>query len=80
MKTELILKIYETLQSADLNWHSYHWWKNQDKWFEHFYPQDIDSVAMEMANAGMIEVSPNGSGFRRKEKSLKEKIFLKFFA
>lgn len=80
MKTELVFRIYDTLQKADLSWHGWHWWKYQDKWFDNFKPEDIDDCALQMANAGMIEASPNKTGFRRKEKTLKEKIFLKLYS
>lgn len=77
MEKEMVYKIYTLLQKSDLNWHSWHWWAYKDKWFAQFKPEQIDAVAMEMAMIGMIET--NGHGFRRKEKSFKEKFWLKFF-
>ena len=77
MKDEMIFRIYNLLQKSDLNWHSWRWWSAKDKWFEQFTPEEIDKVAEEMANHGMIE--SNGRGYRRKEKTLKEKISLKIW-
>ena len=77
MEKEMIYRIYALLQKSDLGWYSWRWWAHKDEWFAQFEPEEIDKVAMEMANLGMIET--NGSGFRRKEKTLKEKIFLKLW-
>ena len=79
MKNEMIFRIYNLLQNSDLNWHSWHWWALKDEWFEQFAPEEIDKVAEEMANQGMIERNKRGGGYRRKEKTLKEKIFLKIW-
>lgn len=77
-KFEVAMRIYSLLQRSDLNWHSWHWWKLKDSWFAQFEAEEIDKVAEEMAENGMIET--NGSGFRRKEKTLKEKIFIKLWS
>ncbi len=76
-KVQVIYRIYKVLQEVDdLNWHAWHWWAMADEWFAQFDPTDIDEVAQEMAEAGMIET--NGRyGYRRKEKTLKERISLK---
>lgn len=72
-------KIYESLQTCgDLNWHSWHWWEHYDNWFAQFEPEYIDSIAQNMAEKGIIETNGRG-GYRRKEKTLKEKILVKFF-
>ena len=77
MKAMMMEKIYSLLQKSDLNWHSWHWWAYKDEWFAQFQPEVIDAVAKEMAQIGMIET--NGNGYRRKEKTLREKIQVKFF-
>ena len=74
---EIMTRIYNLLQESDLNWHGWLWWGHADKWFKQFNPTEIDSIAKKMADVGMIET--NGCGFRRKEKTFKEKIFLKIW-
>ncbi len=77
MKDEMIIRIYNLLQKSDLSWC---WWSHKDKWFAQFAPEEIDEVAKEMAIAGMIEANKDFTGFRRKEKTLKEKIYLKLWS
>lgn len=77
MKKEIVFKIYNLLQKEGLNWYCGYWWAMKDEWFKQFKPQEIDKIATEMAAIGMIET--NGTGFRRKEKTLKEKIILKIW-
>ena len=78
MKKEMIFRIYNLLQNSDLNWHGWYWWATKDEWFEQFAPEEIDKVAEEMASQGIIEGNKS-KGYRRKEKTLKEKIFLKIW-
>lgn len=79
MKQLIKERIYTVLHTCgDLNWHSWLWWENYDKWFSQFDPDYIDSIAEEMAKDGIIETNNRG-GYRRKEKTLKEKIFIKIF-
>ena len=80
MNNEMIMRIYKLLQKSDLCWHSWHWWSYKDKWFAQFTPEEIDAVAKKMAIAGMIEANKDFTGFRRKEKTLKEKIHLKLWS
>lgn len=80
MKDEMIMRIYNLLQKSDLCWHSWHWWSYKDEWFSQFAPEEIDEIAKEMAIAGMIEANKDFTGFRRKEKTLKEKIHLKLWS
>lgn len=79
MKEEMIKeKIFTLLQESDLNWHSGYWWDYKDEWFKQFTPEEIDAVALEMAIIDeTIETNGRG-GFRRKEKSPKEKRMLYF--
>ena len=79
MKNEMIFRIYDLLQKSDLNWYGWRWWSAKDEWFEQFTPEEIDKVAEEMANHGMIESNKRG-GYIRKEKTLKEKIYLKLWS
>ena len=76
---EMVMRIYTLLQKSDLCWHSWYWWKIHDDWFSQFSPEEIDKVAKEMAIVGMIEANENYTGFRRKEKTLKEKIRIKLW-
>lgn len=76
---EIVIRIYNLLKNSDLAWHSWCWWAYKDSWFSQFTPEEIDAVAAEMAKAGMIEANENFTGFRRKEKTLKEKIYLKIW-
>ena len=76
---ELIMRIYSLLKNSNLNWHGWLWWEYVDPWFSQFTPEEIEAVATEMAKAGMIEANENYTGFRRKEKTLKEKILLKLY-
>lgn len=78
MKDEMILRIYNLLQNSDLNWHKWYWWSTKDEWFKQFAPEEIDKIAEEMASQGIIE-GDKRKGYRRKEKTLKEKIFLKIW-
>ena len=78
MKNEIMVRIYNLLQKSGLNWYGWLWWGQADEWFKQFDPAEIDNIAKEMADAGMIETDGRG-GFRRKEKTLKEKIFLKIW-
>lgn len=80
MKDAMIMRIYNLLQKSDLCWHSWHWWSYKDEWFSQFAPEEIDKVAKEMAIAGMIEANKDFTGFRRKEKTLKEKIHFKLWS
>lgn len=80
MKDEMIMRIYNLLQKSDLCWHSWYWWSYKDKWFAQFPPEEIDAVAKEMAMTGMIEANKDFTGFRRKEKTLKEKLHLKLWS
>ena len=80
MNNEMVMRIYKLLQKNDLCWHSWHWWSYKDKWFAQFTPEEIDAVAKEMAITGMIEANKDFTGFRRKEKTLKEKIHLKLWS
>ena len=80
MKDVMIMRIYNLLQKSDLCWHSWHWWSYKDDWFSQFAPEEIDEVAKEMAIVGMIEANKDFTGFRRKEKTLKEKIHLKLWS
>jgi len=73
-KFEAAMRIYSVLQKAGLGWYSWNWWKSQDNWFAQFEAEEIDKVAVEMAKNGIIET--NGSGFRKKEKTFKEKMIL----
>lgn len=78
MEQEIRDRIYSVLHTCgDLNWHSWHWWKYYDEWFAQFDPTYIDSIAEQMALEGKIET--NGTGYRRKEKTLKEKIRIKLW-
>lgn len=79
MKDEMVMRIYKLLQKSDLCWHSWCWWAYKDSWFSQFAPEEIDAVAAEMAKAGMIEANETFTGFRRKEKTLKEKICIKIW-
>lgn len=76
-KFEAAMKIYSLLQKSGLDWYGWHWWELKDSWFSQFEAEEIDKIAEEMAKNGIIET--NGSGFRRKEKTLKEKIILKLW-
>ena len=78
MKAEIMKRIYSLLQQSDLNWHSWCWWKYKDEWFAQFPPEEIDKIAQEMADLGMIEDNGRG-GFRRKEKTFKEKIITRLW-
>ena len=75
---EIMIRIYKLLQESDLSWHGWMWWGFADEWFKQFDPTEIDSIAKKMADAGMIETDGYG-GFRRKEKTFKEKILLKIW-
>ena len=77
MKDEMIVRIYNLLKNSDLAWHSGRWWSYKDPWFAQFTADEIDAIAAEMAEAGMIESSQ--TGYRRKEKTLKEKIYIKIW-
>ena len=77
MKNEMVIRIYNLLKKSDLAWHSWNWWAYKDEWFKQFTPEEIDAVAKEMAEAGMIEGNENG--FRRKEKTLKERIAMRIW-
>ena len=76
-KFEVAMRIYNLLQKSGLGWYSCHWWELKDSWFSQFEAKEIDKIAEEMAKNGMIET--NGLGFRRKEKTLKEKIIDKLW-
>lgn len=76
---EMVIRIYNLLKNSDLGWHSWCWWAYKDSWFSQFTPEEIDAVAAEMAKAGMIEANETFTGFRRKEKTLKEKIYIKIW-
>ena len=75
----MIMRIKKKKKKSDLCWHSWCWWSYKDKWFSQFAPEEIDAVAKEMAITGMIEANEDFTGFRRKEKTLKEKIHLKLW-
>ena len=76
---EMVMRIYNLLKNSDLGWHSWCWWAYKDSWFSQFTPEEIDAVAAEMAKAGMIEANEDFTGFRRKEKTLKEKLYIKIW-
>lgn len=76
-KFKAVMKIYNLLQKSDLGWYGWYWWELKDSWFSQFNPKEINDIAKEMAKNGMIET--NGFSFRRKEKTLKEKIILKLW-
>lgn len=76
---EMVMRIYNLLKNSGLSWHSWHWWAYKDSWFSQFTPEEIDAVATKMAKAGMIEANENFTGFRRKEKTLKERIYIKIW-
>ena len=77
MKEEIKNRIYQALHEiTDLDWHAWLWWSYHDTWFSQFTPQEIDAVAAEMAKDGIIETNNRG-GYRRIEKTWKEKIICK---
>lgn len=79
MEKELRQRIYRALrETTDLDWHSWYWWVNHDEWFAQFSPEEIDRMAQKMANEGIIETNGRG-GFRRMEKTWKEKIRCKLY-
>jgi hypothetical protein len=78
MKTEMENRIYKALNEVDLGWYSWRWWELHDEWFAQFDPEEIDAVAEEMANKGIIETNGRG-GYRRIAKTWKEKIICKIW-
>ena len=76
MKDEMIKRIYTLLKNSDLSWHGWMWWGYKDEWFKQFDPKEIDKVALEMADLGMIETNIERTGFRRKEKTRKENFWI----
>ena len=79
MKNEMERRIYKALHEVNnLDWYGWHWWSLHDEWFAQFDADEIDAVAKEMANNGIIEDNGRG-GYRRKEKTWKEKIICKLY-